>query len=186
LGEVFYAMLRGDAQDRTAWTASGVRELPWGEDIDELAKICFEAGDHQFGIAEQVFRILHEIHGDRGNGDGRDGDSRVRRMKKIIHGALDQPLDLKLVSKAAGCTPEYACALFRKREKMTLSQYLRRVRLARACRLLGTSGKNILEVALECGYSSPSHFSNIFRKSFGCSPKLYRKSFSSQRDLISD
>jgi len=174
LEEAFFTMLSGTRQGGRGSSITPIWELPWSEAIEELAKACFEVAENHFGVAEYVFRILREIHGDRGNGNGTDGDTRVRRMKEILNGALAQPLDLQEVSRAAGCTPEYACALFRKREKRTMSQYLRRARLARACRLLGTSRKNILEVALECGYSSPSHFSNIFRQSFGCSPTVYR------------
>jgi AraC-like DNA-binding protein len=56
---------------------------------------------------------------------------------------------------------------------MTISQYLRQLRLERAAELLRAGEHNVTEVALEVGYSSLSHFSQAFHAAFGCCPGLY-------------
>lgn len=48
------------------------------------------------------------------------------------------------------------------------------VRLLHGLMLLQTSATPILEVALECGYESPSRFSSRFRERFGMSPSEMR------------
>ena len=34
---------------------------------------------------------------------------------------------------------------------------------------------SILEIATDCGFSSPTYFNRVFKSFFGCSPSVYRK-----------
>ncbi len=45
--------------------------------------------------------------------------------------------------------------------------------MERAAELLRTGKCNVTEAALEVGYNSLSHFSAVFRETFGCCPGLY-------------
>lgn len=49
------------------------------------------------------------------------------------------------------------------------------LRMLRAERLLAGSSLRVKEVAAECGYNSPYHFANEFRRIYGVSPSLYRE-----------
>ena len=51
-------------------------------------------------------------------------------------------------------------------------------RLALARQLLGNRHISLQEIALRCGFSSASHFSNRFRQAMGVSPSAYRTSIS--------
>ena len=66
----------------------------------------------------------------------------------------------------------------------TISAYLRDLRMEKAAELLLGGRMKIIEIALEVGYSSPSHFTTAFREMFDCCPGLYalRRSESSQQD----
>nr|WP_246806840.1 helix-turn-helix domain-containing protein [Ensifer sp. ENS04] len=55
---------------------------------------------------------------------------------------------------------------------MSFGQWRQRVRMLHALAVLA-EGRSILEAALECGYSSPSAFSAMFRRSLGRPPKNY-------------
>jgi AraC-like DNA-binding protein len=57
----------------------------------------------------------------------------------------------------------------------TLTQYLTQHRLSHAQRLLATSNAKILSIAMESGFGSVSRFNDVFRTSFGCSPRAYRQ-----------
>jgi AraC family transcriptional regulator len=50
--------------------------------------------------------------------------------------------------------------------------------LLRAERLLRESSAPITEIALRCGFSSTSHFSNRFRQSRGIAPSVLRRELS--------
>ena len=70
--------------------------------------------------------------------------------------------------------------LFRKMESLLgepPSELIRRTRLDRAAKLLEARAGNISEIALEVGFSNPSHFAEGFRKRFGCTPTQYYHNF---------
>ncbi len=53
--------------------------------------------------------------------------------------------------------------------------FIRVYRLKYAQQLIGKDFGNITQVAYECGYSSPSHFAENFKKQFGVSPSEFSK-----------
>jgi transcriptional regulator GlxA family with amidase domain len=57
----------------------------------------------------------------------------------------------------------------------TPSEYIRELRLARACDLLLTTNMPISLVGNLSGYNDQYFFSKIFKKHIGVSPQKYRK-----------
>jgi AraC family transcriptional regulator len=53
-------------------------------------------------------------------------------------------------------------------------QYLLQQRIERAKQLLKQTELSIVEIALDCGFSSHSHLSKQFRSFTGVTPKTYR------------
>ena len=54
-------------------------------------------------------------------------------------------------------------------------QFIRRIRLTRACQMLLEHRYSIAEISTKVGFASPSYFSTAFRKFVGCSPAEYLK-----------
>ena len=54
------------------------------------------------------------------------------------------------------------------------NSYLRKIRLERALELIENSDKSISEIASDCGFSSPNYFKDVFRRTYGVSPREYR------------
>lgn len=59
---------------------------------------------------------------------------------------------------------------------MSLSRYLRSLRLHKAQRLLSSSAMNVSEVAYAVGFEDPKYFSRLFSEEFGTSPASFRLS----------
>jgi AraC family transcriptional regulator len=57
--------------------------------------------------------------------------------------------------------------------------------MEKARRLLRETDKSVIEIGLDVGYTSPSHFAQLFRREVGISPSEYR-SFSSELESIAD
>jgi AraC-like DNA-binding protein len=65
--------------------------------------------------------------------------------------------------------------IFRDRLNISMIEYLTRHRVAHAQRLLLTTDKDILEIALEAGFGSSSRFYAAFKHFCGQSPGQYRR-----------
>jgi methylphosphotriester-DNA--protein-cysteine methyltransferase len=58
---------------------------------------------------------------------------------------------------------------------MTPLQFVTRQRITRAQQLIRETSRTLIEVGLEVGYNSPSHFAQVFRRETGLTPKDYRR-----------
>lgn len=70
----------------------------------------------------------------------------------------------------------HLCRVFKDAMKMTVTDYLNRVRIRNACRYLRASNKDMGEIALLCGFHDAAYFSNVFKRIQGISPREYRRS----------
>ncbi len=87
-----------------------------------------------------------------------------------------EPLQLGQIAQAVGLHPGYATELFRKRFGLNIMDYLAQHRVAHAQRLLATTDRRVLEIAMEAGFTSASRFYATFQKITGQSPRAYRLS----------
>lgn len=98
---------------------------------------------------------------------------RVQRVVAILKRDLSEPPPLEELGRQVGCSHFYLSRIFTQEVGKTISVFLRELRLERAGELLREGRLNVTEVAMEVGYSSPSHFSQAFREHFGSCPGLY-------------
>lgn len=98
---------------------------------------------------------------------------RVDKVIALLRDKLAEPPTLEEIGRAVGCSPFHLSRTFSATTGLTISQYLRQLRMERAAELLKSGKFNVTEAALEVGYSSLSHFSQTFHETFGCCPGLY-------------
>lgn len=108
---------------------------------------------------------------------------RVERVIALLRENLAEPPTLEEIGRAVGCSPFYLSRTFSTATGMTMPQYIRQLRMERAAELLRAGRLNVTEVAMEVGYSSPSHFGQAFHETFGCCPGLYPLRTPSQKPL---
>ena len=68
----------------------------------------------------------------------------------------------------------YICNLFRRELNTSFGEYLTRVRIAHAKKLLTTSFLRLYEIADQTGFYDYSHFARTFKKYTGFSPQEYQ------------
>lgn len=99
-------------------------------------------------------------------------DKRVAEVLSIVEkDPLSRPGDIARKLTISTRQLERVCS---KNLKCTPTQLLQFVRLERSRTLLRLSDKPVLEIALECGFISGSHFSHCYKAHFGHSPRRDR------------
>ncbi len=106
----------------------------------------------------------------------------VQQAIKYMDEHLDEQLKLTDIAKNINVSAGYLSKCFTTCTKKSFSEQLKERRLTRACALLLASNMTNLDIAQECGFCSPAHFSSSFKKWTGMSPKEYRNF----RQLIPD
>ncbi len=79
------------------------------------------------------------------------------------------------------CCYATLCKYFNKYVQDTPNGYFQKIKLQYAKKLLTVSNLTILEIANEIGLLSPSHFSKLFKKTYGYTPEQYRKKYSNMK-----
>lgn len=75
-------------------------------------------------------------------------------------------------------SPFHLSRIFTAEVGIPIHRYLLGLRLAASLERLSDSSATLAAIALDAGFSSPSHFSTAFRKAFGASPASVRRSAS--------
>jgi AraC-like DNA-binding protein len=101
--------------------------------------------------------------------------SRVEEIARYVAQNYTRPLSLEEIGREVNLHPNYAMNLFRRSFGATILEYIIQHRLSHAQRLLATTDRLILDVALDSGFGSLSRFNEAFKKAFGCTPRDYRK-----------
>lgn len=68
----------------------------------------------------------------------------------------------------------YFCRLFKKCTGMNYKEYLKKIKLEYAYKLITNTALPITTIALNCGYETQSHFNREFKKFFNCTPTSFR------------
>jgi AraC-like DNA-binding protein len=86
-----------------------------------------------------------------------------------------RPLSLEGLARAAGVSRAHLARLFREHLEATPVEAMRIMRLDRAAGLLARTNLEVQAIAEQCGFVNAFHFSRVFHKQYGCSPRDFRK-----------
>jgi AraC family transcriptional regulator len=101
----------------------------------------------------------------------------LRQVLDYIRAHLSQDLSIVDLAHVAGMSPYYFLRMFKKSMHVTPRQYIIQIRIDRAKELLRSRELSIADIALECGFTSQSHFTNVFRQITKTTPKIYQRDF---------
>jgi len=108
----------------------------------------------------------------------------IARAVEFLHDRCASPVRILDAAHAIGVHPVHFARSFRKFLRCTPSEYLTRCRLDKAARLLRESELPLADAAVQAGFFDQSHFSKMFKRSFGLPPGSYRRIFRRNRAQV--
>lgn len=106
--------------------------------------------------------------------DQQTDDSLIEKIKDYIAQHYGDDLTLEALSDVFAMNPTYFSSFFHQKTGIKYKDYLTRIRITEAKRLLMQSDLKVYEVSQRVGFSDVRYFSQVFLKSTGVLPKDYK------------
>ena len=104
--------------------------------------------------------------------------SKVIQMMEIN---IEEPISPSVLAKDVGMSTRQLERLFRRYLDRSPKRYYMELRLQKARNLLMQTDMSVINVALACGFTSPSHFSKCYRAHYDTTPYRERGSHAAKR-----
>jgi two-component system response regulator YesN len=87
----------------------------------------------------------------------------------------EESLSLQQVAQAVDMSPSYFSRVFKEEFGLSFIQYVTKLRMEEAAKLLSDPFCKTYEVSYQVGYTDYSHFAKVFKKYYAVSPKEYKR-----------
>jgi AraC family transcriptional regulator len=101
---------------------------------------------------------------------------RLRSALNLLEGDLSKNPSLSEVAESIHLHPTSFCRAFKQSTGLSPHRYLLVHRIKCAKEMMNDHNRTLTQIALDCGFSSSSQFSVVFRRIMGVSPRKYRRS----------
>lgn len=101
----------------------------------------------------------------------------IEGMIQFMEQHFGQKMTITELSKQSNMSESHFMRIFKRETGLSPMDYLIRIRIEKAKKLLRIGKKNMTEVSQLCGFGSPSHFSSSFAKHTGVSPTEYQRAY---------
>jgi len=108
---------------------------------------------------------------------GPDSGETLDLLMAALGSSLETPFELQQFCQQHQVADRHLRQLFRQQTGMTISQYLRQLRICQAQDLLRHSEMLISEIATRCGFEDSNYFSVVFTKEMGLTPRMWRQRY---------
>lgn len=98
----------------------------------------------------------------------------LMQARELLHGRFNDSLSLIEVATIVGVHPTHLARTFKKHYRITVGEYVRRLRLDWATRRLSETEDSIADIASAAGFYDQSHFSHLFKQHTGFTPAEFR------------
>lgn len=98
----------------------------------------------------------------------------LRNIQAYVEEHLSEPLTLAELAREASLSEFHFARMFKQSTRLAPHQYVMQRRMVRAETLVCHSPLSLTDIAMACGFSSASHFSNRFKAMRGVTPSQLR------------
>lgn len=129
--------------------------------------------------------MLYELIMEHERGQGGVEPDMVEVVAAYIEGHYRQELGLKELAALAGCGVRQLQRRFKQEKRLGPMEYVIRLRMESAERMLRYTDASIGEIAERTGYRDMYYFSRAFKKHYGVPPQLFRRTAASAPAALS-
>jgi AraC family transcriptional regulator len=122
---------------------------------------------------ETAHLLLRSMLGLKANGCVYVSRMEINRSIEYMRQNLSEKLTLASLACFSGMSVSHFARIFRQETGLSPIEYLIDMRLEVACRLLLGKSVPFKQIAMDCGFSSPAHFSASFQKKYQMAPSEY-------------
>lgn len=98
----------------------------------------------------------------------------LKKAKAIIEINNYSGISLSRIAAELNISPSHLAREFKRASGITIGEYIRNLKIKMAKEKLQNKNEDILNIALEFGFSDQSHFTKTFKKITGLTPSRYR------------
>ncbi len=164
------------------------RDAVYREIFAELVRHYSALSDsEELMLQSLVLKLIYTIGRDAsakfGGGSRSAHSPTVEHAVSFIREHLSEELRLETVAKAVSMSPVHFHNTFKKSVGKTLRDYIEEQRIKKAIGLLLTTDASLTQIAFECGFSSQSYFSYVFKRRMHSTPREYAKTIHARYEI---
>ncbi len=135
-------------------------------------------GPHQVGPSQleadalEVISLLNSVRGLSHDKHDKPAPSWLPRVEAYLRDSLDEAGGLRDAARKACVHPVYLARVFRQHYGCSVGEYIRRMRVLHAASYALQSHGSLADAAHEARFADQSHFSRVFMRETGLSPKV--------------
>jgi AraC family transcriptional regulator len=155
----------------SSWVRAGFRG--YGTSISILRNVRSELALDGLALA-----LLAQVVRGEGSEETRSPGAKppwLSRVEALLRDPSEGPSDIASIAAEVDIHPVHLARVFRRHYGCSPGEYLRRIRVRRACALLAESRESLAGIAYRTGYSDQSHFTRHFKRAMGVTPGAYRR-----------
>lgn len=103
-----------------------------------------------------------------------DNYESLQKVYDYLYRNMKKEITLEDISKYVNLSPAALCRSFKSKARMTIFQFLNKIRIENVCKLLLYSDLTVSQIAYESGFNSIAYFNRRFKESTNMSPSEYR------------
>lgn len=125
----------------------------------EVTNFCLSSAEYIFVMRKSSYRDI------------------IQEIKLFVKENFNQDLNIQKVAKYFYFNPVYLGQLFKENTGMSFSDYLHKIRINEAKRLLRRTNMKVTQIAKEIGYRDPDYFTIKFKSIVQVTPSAFKNNF---------
>lgn len=169
------------------------RFLPVKQCIASLLKFNVESSNYNSLINVSLcYKLMYELYlnfsnpQEKATGNQNEQLSRLNVLLGYINENFADNLSLDKLAEIVNVTPSYLSKSFKQLMGMTVSEYIKNLRLHQATILLSTTNDGTEMICEKCGFPNTHSFLTAFKEKYSTLPSRWRKENKSHSNIIED